>query len=150
MIDYALEASGRWHPLVVAGPTVVAALCGRDGITSIENTEPERGMSHSLKLADAHLPRHAWLMLLLGDKPLVSAGLIDALFAAVQGADVVYPIHPRSGVPGHPVLFGPRARAKIASLGDGDTIHRLRDDPSLIRRAVPTSDEGAFFDVDAL
>ena len=150
MLDYALEAAAPWRPLVVAGPSVADALAGRSGITLIRNTEPERGMSHSLRLADARLPAEAWLVLLLGDQPLVTADLIRALGEAIEGADVVYPIHPESGVPGHPVFFSPHARAKIAALEDGDTIHRLRDDATLVRRAVPTSDEGAFFDVDAL
>ncbi len=150
MIEYAIEAATEWQPLVVAGSSVADALGTTTGITVIRNAQPERGMSYSLKLADARLPKEAWLMLLLGDKPLVTEAIIGALCRSLQGADLVYPVHPQTGVPGHPVFFGPAARAKIASLDDGDTIQRLRDSTDLVRRPVAVIDEGAYFDVDAL
>jgi molybdenum cofactor cytidylyltransferase len=150
MIDYAIEAATEWRPLVVAGPSVAEALAEATGIVVLRNAQPERGMSNSLKLADARLPKDAWLMLLLGDKPLVTAAMIRTLCGSLEGADVIYPVHPQTGVPGHPVFFSPAARAKIAALDDGDTIQRIRDDGDLVRRAVPTMEEGAYFDVDAL
>jgi molybdenum cofactor cytidylyltransferase len=150
MIEYAIEAAAEWHPLVVAGSTVADALGTMSGITVIRNPQPERGMSYSLKLADARLPKEAWLMLLLGDKPLLTGAIIRMLLRSLEGADVVYPVHPQTGVPGHPVLFSPAARAQIAALDDGDTIQRVRDDAGLVRRPVPTMEEGAYFDVDAL
>ncbi len=150
MIDYAIEAAAEWHPLVVAGPSVAEALGEKKGVTVLRNAQPERGMSYSLKLADAQLPKDAWLMLLLGDKPLVTAPMIRTLCGSLAGADVIYPVHPQTGVSGHPVFFSPAARAKIAALDDGDTIQRIRDDGDLRRRAVATMEEGAFFDVDAL
>jgi len=149
MIDYAIEAATEWHPLVVAGPSVADALDEKT-VAVLCNAQPERGMSYSLKLADARLPKDAWLMLLLGDKPLVTAPMIRTLCGSLEGADVIYPVHPQTGVSGHPVFFSPVARAKIAALDDGDTIQRLRDDGDLVRRAVPTIEEGAFFDVDTL
>lgn len=150
MIDYAIEAATEWHPLVVAGPSVADALGEKTEIAVLRNAQPERGMSYSLKLADARVPKDAWLMLLLGDKPLVTAPMIRTLCGSLEGADVIYPVHPQTGVSGHPVFFSPAARAKIAALDDGDTIQRIRDDGDLVRRAVPTMEEGAFFDVDAL
>lgn len=150
MIEYVLDAAAEWQPIVVAGPRVSSYLHGRYGITVIQNNDAQRGMSYSLKLADAHLAPQVWLAVLLGDKPLVTPALIRLLSKAIGGVDVVYPAHSQSGVPGHPVFFGPRARAKMVTLQDGDTLAQLRDDPELRHRAVPTGDEGAFFDVDAL
>ncbi len=150
MIEYAIEAATAWRPLVVAGSSVADALGTTEGITVIRNALPERGMSYSLKLADAQVPKEAWLMLLLGDKPLVTEVIIRALCRSLQGADLVYPLHPQTGVPGHPVFFSPAARAKIAALDDGDTIQRIRDDAGLVRRPVAVIEEGAYFDVDAL
>ena len=150
MIDYAIAVAMEWQPLVVAGPRVAEALGQTSGVTVLRNPQADRGMSYSLKLADAQLPKEAWLMLLLGDKPLVSEAMIRTLCRSLEGADVIYPVHTQSGEPGHPVFFSPAARAKIAALDDGDTIQRIRDDGELLRRTVPTMEEGAFFDVDAL
>ncbi|HEX3457225.1 MAG TPA: NTP transferase domain-containing protein [Candidatus Baltobacteraceae bacterium] len=150
MIEYAIDAAAEWGPLVVAGSSVADALRTTTGITVIRNAVPERGMSYSLKLADARLPKEAWLMLLLGDKPLVTGAIIRKLCRSLEGADVVYPVHPKTGVPGHPVFFSPAARAQIAALDDGDTIQRIRDNADLVRRPVPEMEEGAYFDVDAL
>jgi len=150
MIEYAIEAATEWQPLVVAGTSVAAALSTTTGTTVICNAQPERGMSYSLKLADARLPKEAWLMLLLGDKPLITKAIIRTLCRSLDGADLVYPVHPQTGVSGHPVIFSPAARAKIATLDDGDTIQRIRDNADLLRRPLPVIEEGAYFDVDAL
>jgi CTP:molybdopterin cytidylyltransferase MocA len=45
-------------------------------------------------------------------------------------------------------VFGPRARARIAGLPDGDTLRALRDDPGLRRVEVPETEDRAFADVD--
>ncbi len=84
----------------------------------------------------------------MGDKPFVTPALIQHMNDSLRDADVAYPLHDASGEPGHPVIFSPLARRRIAALRDGDTLRALRDDPSLARHAVPTSDRGAFFDVD--
>ncbi len=106
-------------------------------------------MAHSLALADAAIAdRDAALVVLLGDMPLVDAGLVATLVDARGAADVAYPV--RGGVPGHPVVFGPRPRAEIAGLPDGDTLRSLRADPRFTRVevALPEGDERAFVDVD--
>jgi CTP:molybdopterin cytidylyltransferase MocA len=148
LIDYAIAAARRWRPVLVAGGAVAEALRDRDDVTLIVNREPQRGMAHSLALADAAISPGDALVVLLGDKPLVSEGLIAALCAALADADVAYPVHARSGAPGHPVVFAPSARRRIAMLADGDTLHVLRGDPALVRRTLRSEDEGAFFDVD--
>ncbi|HEY4434101.1 MAG TPA: NTP transferase domain-containing protein [Candidatus Cybelea sp.] len=148
LIEHAIEAARGWRPVLVAGGAVAEALRHRDDLTLIVNSEPQRGMAHSLALADAAISPDDALIVLLGDKPLVTEGLIAALCAALAGADVAYPVHARSGVPGHPVVFAPGARRRIATLPDGDTLHVLRGDPQLVRRPLRSEDEGAFFDVD--
>jgi CTP:molybdopterin cytidylyltransferase MocA len=45
-------------------------------------------------------------------------------------------------------VFGPRVRALIAELPDGDTLRLLRDDPRFRRARVPVDDERPFLDVD--
>ncbi len=148
LIDYAIAAAGRWNPVVVAGPEVCGYLAGRHGVTLVANGEPERGMSHSLALANRFLPDDLAIIVLLGDKPRVSEGLIETICRAAGEADVVYPV--RGEEPGHPVRLSPRARKRIAALPRGDTLRRLRDDRQLTALAVETDDPGAVFDVDTI
>jgi CTP:molybdopterin cytidylyltransferase MocA len=106
-------------------------------------------MTHSLQLADAAAPAGRPLAVLLGDKPLLRAALIDVVAAHVgDGIDLAYPVG-NDGVPGHPVVFGVRARARIASLPPGDTLKLLRDDPTLVAAKVAVDDAGAFVDIDS-
>jgi molybdenum cofactor cytidylyltransferase len=146
LIEYAIEAAQRWNPVIVTGDEVCAYLFGREGITLLRNDEPQRGMSHSLAIADHFLPRDAPMIVLLGDKPLVTPTLIETVCDPGGDADVVYPM--RGDEPGHPVYLSPRARACIGALPRGDTLRVLRANPHLIVRAVQTEDAAAFFDID--
>jgi CTP:molybdopterin cytidylyltransferase MocA len=152
LIEYAIAAARPWRPVLVAGPEVADALRDRDDVALVVNPQPQRGMAHSLALADEAISPGDALVVLLGDKPLVSERLIAELCAALGSADVAYPVDARSGAPGHPVVFWACGRRRlgrgIAALPDGDNLHALRDDPSLVRRAVRSEDEGGFFDVD--
>jgi len=117
------------------------------GVRAIVNDAPERGMAHSLRLADAAVAdREAALAVLLADTPLVDAALVALVIAARGDADVAYPV--RDGRPGHPVVFGPRPRAAIAALPDGDTLRTLRADARWQRVEVAIDDERPFLDVD--
>ena len=113
---------------------------------TIANDEPERGMAHSLRLANAVIPAEHAIAVLLADKPLVTAELIERVIAGLGDADVAFP--QRDGVPGHPVVFSPIARALIIALPDGDNIHLVRDNDFLERRALEIDDAGAYVDVD--
>jgi molybdenum cofactor cytidylyltransferase len=148
LIERALAAAQRWDPLVVAGPEVAAYLAGRAGLEVVRNDEPERGMSHSLALANRCVPDDVATVVLLGDKPLVSEQLIATICRAAGDADVAFPV--RDSEPGHPVLLSVRARRFVDALPSGDTLRALRDDPRLTSLAIETRDEGAFFDVDTL
>jgi molybdenum cofactor cytidylyltransferase len=145
MIERVLQACRHLPTLVVGSSGVLAAIDDAQ-IDKIENTEPERGMVHSLRLADAAVDQSDALVVLLADKPLVTRALVDRIIEGAGDADVCYPI--RAGVGGHPVVFSPNARRLIATLGDGESLQALRDDPRLSRRTVETPDRGAFLDVD--
>jgi len=148
MIEHALQAALRWKPLVVAGHEVAAYLAQREAIMVVRNDKPERGMTHSLALANEAIARDAALIVMLGDKPLVSPQIIESLCEASHDADITFPREPHTGEPGHPVVFSPRARVKIPSLPDGDSLRAVRDDPSLVRREIAVADLGAYFDID--
>lgn len=146
MIEYALHAAYEWNPLVIASPAVASYLENRKHVAYVVNETPERGMSHSLKLADRMLPAHAALLVLLGDKPQVTAELLRAVERAGLEADVAHP--QRGEEPGHPVYFSPLARTRIAALPAGDSLQLLREDPSL-RHARLTIESGEpYFDID--
>jgi molybdenum cofactor cytidylyltransferase len=113
----------------------------------VRNDEPERGMNRSLALADAAIPRGEPIAVLLGDLPDCDAATIARVIAAyADDVDVVVP--ESDGRRGHPVIFGPAARRAIASLGDGDGLHRVRDAAGLRRRSVSVADARAFDDID--
>ncbi|MGA7357127.1 MAG: NTP transferase domain-containing protein [Candidatus Cybelea sp.] len=148
MIEHAIAAARAWAPVVVAGSEVAAYLAGRTGLTVLRNDEPRLGMSHSLKLANHFVAGGSAIVVLLGDKPLVTAALIERVCNAAGDADMVYPA--RGAQPGHPVFLSPRARERIDDLPNGDSLRTLRDDVRLRVHAVEIEDEGAFFDVDTI
>jgi molybdenum cofactor cytidylyltransferase len=145
LIARVLEAAARWPCVVVAGSGLAAAL-ESPALRIVRNDAPERGMAHSLALADAVVDRSEAIAVLLGDLPDITPAAIAAVVDIYdESVDVVVPRHGETFV--HPVVFGPRARRKIAALPDGDTIRGLRDDPSLRRRIVP-ADGSALTDID--
>jgi molybdenum cofactor cytidylyltransferase len=148
LIEYPIAAAQAWKPIVVAGPQVAEYLLGRSDVTVLRNDAPELGMAHSLSLANSALPEVATMIVLLGDKPLVRAALIESVLRAPAEADLAYPV--RDDAPGHPVRLSPRARRCIDALPPGDTLRMLRDRADLRQWAMPTEDEGAFFDVDTV
>ncbi len=113
----------------------------------VRNAEPERGMTYSLALADATIPPDEPIAVLLADLPDCDAAAIARVIDAYDAnSDVIVP---RAGERlGHPVVFGPAARTRIAALPEGDALHRLRDDPALRRRILDVPDARAFADID--
>ncbi len=148
LIEYSIAAAAPWEPVVVCGREVARYLADRSNIALIRNDEPERGMSHSLALANRAIGEDVPIGVLLADKPLIGERLIQTMLDASRGADVTYP--QGEGRPGHPVVLSPRARRLIDRLPPGDTVRSLRAHPQLVVRAVETADEGAFFDVDTI
>ena len=146
MIVRVIGAAAAWPTVVVTSHEVATIL--RDApVRIIENAAPERGMSHSLALADAAIAPDEPIAVLLGDLPDCDAAAIARVVNAYDdGADVVVP--QAAGRCGHPVVFGPAARRAIAGLGEGDGLHRVRDDASLRRRVIAVGDVRAFEDID--
>jgi molybdenum cofactor cytidylyltransferase len=149
LIAHALDAAAAWPVVVVASEAVAAevASASRPDVRVVRNDEPDRGMTHSLRLADAAIPRDEPIAVLLADMPDCDA---PAIARAIDAYDVaVDVVIPRAGERlGHPVVFGPIARERIATLPEGDVLHRLRDDPTLRRRFVDVPDARAFVDID--
>ena len=143
MLRHALDAVAHL-PTVVVGAPELGAHAG--AARFVENPNPDRGMSHSLRLANAAIEETDGLLVLLGDMPYMTRAIVDAVMAAAADSDVCYPKF--AGIGGHPVYFSPAARAKIPQLADGDTLRRLRNDATLLRRAVTLREAGAYADID--
>jgi CTP:molybdopterin cytidylyltransferase MocA len=147
LVKRAIDAAADFPIIIVASSVLAVGLRPTATVTIVVNDEPERGMTHSLMLADrAATDRTIPLAVLLGDTPLVDAALVRRIVGALGDADVAYPV--RGGVPGHPVVFGPRPRAAIATLPEGDTLRTLRSDARWRRVEVPIDDDRPFADVD--
>jgi len=147
LVERALEAAADFPRVLVTSDAVAAHVDARSGLSIVINDAPERGMTHSLALADAAIAdRSAAIAVLLADTPLVDAALVRRVVDALGDADVAYPV--RDGVPGHPVVFGPRVRPAIARLPDGDTLRQLRADSRWTRVEVVHEDDRPFMDVD--
>jgi CTP:molybdopterin cytidylyltransferase MocA len=143
LLARALDAC-RAHAVVVVLPSRLLHLVPAH-VRAVANDRPERGMAHSARLASEHVAPEHGLLVVLADMPRVTAALIDRVVAA-PAADVAYPTV--DGRPGHPVRFGPRARAKLGALPDGDTLRSLRDDPELSRTTFAVDDSGTQADID--
>jgi len=104
-------------------------------------------MTYSLALANATIAPEEPIAVLLADLPDCDAAAIARVIDAYDASSDV--VAPRAGERlGHPVVFGPAARARIAALPEGDALHRLRDDPALRRRILDVPDARAFADID--
>jgi len=143
LIAHALAAVAHLPTVLVASPALEPF---RGTARFVANAEPERGMTHSLRLANAAIDAGDALLVLLADMPWMTRGIVDAVLAQAGDADVCYPT--RDGIGGHPVYFSPRARDRIAALPDGDALKSLRDDPHLVRRTIALEAGGAYRDVD--
>jgi molybdenum cofactor cytidylyltransferase len=147
LLARAIRASSAFSAVVVCSDaTLPVAQALQTGV--VLNREPERGMAHSLRLAnDAIAPEHA-ILVLPADLLCIEPHHLSAFAALANGDDdVLYPVR-ADGTPGHPVYFSARARALIGRLADNEPVAHLRDNASLSRRAVAVDAPWPFQDVD--
>lgn len=148
LLQRALDACGNRPTIVVASPLVAAHVVPTSKRTIVVNGAPERGMVHSLRLADEAAPLDAPLAVILADMPFVDRAHVDYFIEQWDDSiDILSPEH--AGVPAHPAIFGPVARRALAGLPDGDSLRTLRGDRSFRRRVIPFDDADAVLDVDS-
>lgn len=128
---------------------IADALHGLD-VVLVHNPDFASGMASSLRAGIAAVPADAaGALVLLGDMPLVEAGLLDRLMAAhapQEGRLICVPVD--GGQRGHPVLWSRRYFAELCALeGDIGARHVLAANADAVAE-VPVSGEGAFLDVD--
>jgi molybdenum cofactor cytidylyltransferase len=148
LLERALEACGSRLTIVVAAPLVAPHVVPTSKRTLVVNEAPERGMTHSFKLADAVAPIDAPLAVLLADMPFVNRDYVDRIVEAWDDSvDILSPEY--EGVPAHPAIFGPVPRRALGGLADGDSLRTLRGDRSFLRRVIPVDDPDVLVDVDS-
>lgn len=133
-------------------PVFVATAGVRDAIADVPGvqvivTEPTAGPSVTLALAHAAIPPDACLAVLAGDLPFLDAERMRAFVARVaEDADLAWPVV--AGVPGHPVVWSPNARARIPALRDDEPPMRVRLDAALRVYGLDELDDAYVLDVD--
>lgn len=139
------------RPAVLVVPARLQAIAAQmmPRASLVANDEPQRGMTHSLKMGLSAVERTLPFGVLLGDMPAMTDGTLARTEVLFQhdDVDVAFPTD-GAGTPGHPVLFSPRARRVIESLQDGDTLRHARYDASLTRATWVCTDASAFLDLD--
>ncbi|HXP92116.1 MAG TPA: NTP transferase domain-containing protein [Candidatus Binatia bacterium] len=148
LLQRALDACGNRPVIVVASPLVAPHVVPTSKRTVVVNDAPERGMTHSLRLADEAAPIDAPIAVILADMPFVDRRHVDAIIEQWDDSlDILSP--ERDGVPAHPAIFGPAARRALAGLPEGDSLRALRGDRSFRRRIIAVEDSDALLDIDS-
>jgi molybdenum cofactor cytidylyltransferase len=139
-------ALAELHPVVVAAYGV-ADVIGDLRAVQLVVTAPTAGPGATLALAHAAVPHDLALAVVMCDMPLLDAGRVRAFVARVpDDADLAWPVV--GGVPGHPVIWSPRARTRIPTLRDDEPPARVRRDPALRSVALEEHDDAYVADVD--
>ncbi|HZZ00603.1 MAG TPA: nucleotidyltransferase family protein [Candidatus Baltobacteraceae bacterium] len=149
LLHRAIAAVAAYPLVVVTSPHLRSAALAAGATHVVENAEPEQGMAHSARLADAAIgDRTSALLLLPADLPFLQPRHVEFVLEAAEtsGAEVVRPV--RKGVPGHPVFFGVPARHMLRLLPDGDTLRSIYQKMASGRCDVETDDDAYFLDVD--
>jgi CTP:molybdopterin cytidylyltransferase MocA len=129
----------------VATPHVRDVIADLSGVQVIV-TEPTAGPGATLALAHAAIADDVCLAVLPCDLPFIDAERVRRFVARVpDDADLAWPVV--GDVPGHPVLWSPLARARIAALSD-EPPHRVRRDPALCCIPLAAHDTAYIVDVD--
>jgi molybdenum cofactor cytidylyltransferase len=147
-----VKASRASPVIVVTGhqqDEIARALSGLD-VTLVHNPDFGEGIASSVRAGIAAVPGDAdGVLICLGDMPLVSEGMIDALiarFAPDAGALIVVPVD--GGRRGNPVLWSRRFFPELMSLeGDVGARHLIGRHGEAVAE-VAVAGEGAFLDLD--
>lgn len=120
-----LEAFPTMVKVIVTGSPVIAKEAKERGVSVVENLEPERGISHTLKLGLEkvleHRPDIQGVLFLVADQPWLKMSTIYSMFrkAAISGEEKILCVS--DGVDqGNPVLWKKRYFPELMAL-EGDT-----------------------------
>lgn len=133
-------------PLFVTTQPVASSIGARPGVTFVV-TPPTAGPSVTLALANAAIDPAMHLAVLASDLPFLDAAHVRAFVGRVpDDVDLAWPVV--AGTPGHPVLWAPNARARIAALGPEEPPARIRVQSGIRVAELPEDDDAYITDVD--
>ncbi|WP_245424104.1 nucleotidyltransferase family protein [Methylovirgula sp. 4M-Z18] len=153
LVRHVAEAAAHsraWPVIAVTGHAAAAVMACVQGLalTCVHNADYASGLASSLKTGIAALPPDAaGVVVLLGDMPRVSAGLIDRLidaFEAHPGAAII-PVH--QGQRGNPVVLPRSIFGQIAGLTGDVGARQILNRSGVETVEVVASDE-VLLDVD--
>ena len=148
VVDAFLSSSLTTTTLVL-NPTVKWRPRPGKRLRAVVNRHPEDGLSSSLRLGLASIPRRIEAAVIgLGDKPLLSSSTIDSLVDEFRatGSDIIVPTY--RGKSGNPILFGRSTFDELSRLkGDVGGKALIKRDPNRAT-VVPVDDAGVLLDVD--
>ena len=117
-------------------------------ISQIFNPDYARGMSTSLICGMDRAKSNPSVMILLGDQPNVTTGLIDRLLEKFWNSEKDICIPAYRDRPGNPVLFSRRTYAELMAVeGDQGARNVVAADPGRVL-TVPLDSDEAFRDID--
>jgi CTP:molybdopterin cytidylyltransferase MocA len=156
LLEHVLELAWRigLRPVVAVVPIWLSRPASADaGLGWVRNANPERGLSHSLRLGLGALPPHSTgAMILLGDQPLVEEAHLRAILAARGQRPIIATLSQGLAMP--PLLLERAAFALADSLsGDVGLRGLLReqgDRVTGIALAQPARDVDVPDDIDRL
>lgn len=130
--------------------TEVAGALDKLNIQLVENTDYASGLSESLKCGVRHVPADCdGVLVLLGDMPFVTTGLIDSLidaFDPARGREICVPVC--QGRRGNPVLWGRRFFPDLLALAGDQGAKHLMDLYADVLCELEVEDDASLIDID--
>ena len=153
VVAHAVEAAlaSRARPVVVVtghqADAVTEALAGYD-VRAIDNPDYATGLASSLKAGVRAVSDDAdGALILLGDMPAITPGLLDRLIEAfLERPDATAALPVREGQRGNPVLLGRALFPKVLQLEGDEGARRIIGREGVVE--VPVEDDGVTADVD--
>jgi len=134
------------EPTFVATPSVADVVSDLHGVQVIV-TRPTAGPSETLALAHAAIPHDRYLAVLPCDLPFVDAARVRAFVEQIpDDVDLAWPLVAQ--IPGHPVIWSPKTRARIPTLRSDEAPFVVRRDRALRTAAIDVGDDAYVIDVD--
>jgi len=113
----------------------------------IYNPTQELGQSLSVRLGVLAAEASSSLLFFMGDQPFLDVSVVEAILAAHDGENIVYPAD-LNGQPGSPVLFAPRFREDLLVFQGDEGGRQVRRRYPEACCEVQIADSRALLDVD--
>jgi len=148
MVQHTLDLIGELpfaKRILVTTPTIATAV--RVDGEIVYNPTPELGQGLSVRLGVLAAEPSSSLLFFTGDQPFLNGAVVEAILAAHDGENIVYPVD-LDGQPKSPTLFAPRFREDLLALQGDEGGRQVRRRYPEACCGVRIADRRALFDVD--